>query len=177
MELRPPNNPTPFAVKRPLVLAFYQMDWFTSTKGERLRTLNQFYRDPDSWRTMLTHTATGKILQVSFKDLYDTIVWRMANPGECRIVPDILSMMLSKNPYTSIPDFDQGYIRHLIGNLKPEVVIGLGAAAKEGVSRVVCQIPVRSMCLFGKHPMEEGAHESLSSLAEEVNRELQNYGR
>lgn len=177
MELKPPNNPAPLVFKRPLVLAFYQMDWFSTQKGERLTTLNQFYRDVDSWRTMLSHTATGKTLQASFKGLYDTIVWRMANPGECKISPDIKSMLLSKAPKIEIPDFDQGYIRHLIGNLKPEVVIGLGASAREGISRVVCQIPVRSTCLFGKHPLEEGALESLTSLAEEVTKEIQKYGR
>ena len=157
-------------------MAFYQMNWFNTRKGEDLSKLNAFYLDVNSWREMIEYTASGKALRASFNDLYDKIVWRMPNPGPCKIDSSVQSMWLSKHPNAELPDFDLGYIRHLIGQLKPEIVIGLGDAAKEGLSRVVCQIPVKGQLFFGMHPCAENAVQSLSSLAEELKRELESYG-
>lgn len=171
MNLIAPASPKPLTFTRPLILAFYQMNWFSTRQGEDLKKLNAFYQDPTEWRNMIIHTASGKLLKAVFKDLYDTIVWRMPNPGPRKEVYS------AGFPVPSLTDFDEGYLRHLIGNLKPEIVLGLGTSAQEGIGRVVCQVPVRGICLFGKHPLEEGAADSLRSLLIELNSELLQYAK
>jgi hypothetical protein len=164
--LIPPDKPTPAVFKRPLVIAFYQMDWFSTRRGEDLKKLAQFYQDVQAWRHMLSFTASGKILKAAFLDLYETIVWRMPNPAPKKDA--IYNAFLERSLGGPAPDFDQGYIRHLLANVKPEIVLGLGTSAQEGIGKVICQVPHVGTCLFGKHPMEEGAAESLVNLAWEV---------
>jgi hypothetical protein len=163
----------PFVVKRPLVMAFFQMNWFSVQSGERLTRLHQFYRDHNEWRDMLSHTQSGRTLKTVFKDLYETIVWRMPNPGPKK--NPVYRATLERSLGEEIPDYDEAYIRHLLANVKPEIVIGLGTSASKGIGQVACQVPVKGAVLFGKHPLETGATESLINLAVELRTELEHY--
>lgn len=166
---------TPASFQRPLIIGFYQMDWFQKLSGDRLKQLESVYRNADEWRDMLAKTPSGKVLQPIFKDLWDRIIWRMPNPGQRK--ESFRAHAIGTMAGLTMPDYDAGYILHFLGQLKPEIVFGLGESAIQGIGRVATSVPLQGAVFFAKHPLEEGALESLVGLTYEIRMELEAYGK
>jgi hypothetical protein len=149
-------------LERPVILAFYQMDWFQKANFKALEQLRRTYLHYDHWRDMLSHTKSGTVLKTVLKDLYDRIIWRMPNPG-----PKL-------NDRAEL-DFHAPYVREVLLHLKPEIIIALGPSAHSVVGQEISSVPFTGEAFFSKHPLEPEALNSLVELASQLRKELAHY--
>lgn len=122
------------------ILAFLQNQWFRDP--ERVRTM--VARNGEEYRRRLmvyalAQSHSGRRLRAQFGDLFLTIRWE-------EVSPQIGSHSASVFPA------DHDHIRRLLAEVRPDVVLGFGALAREALPLLHA-----GPMLFAPHPAARGA--------------------
>jgi hypothetical protein len=151
----------------PTIVVIFQSPWFSAERPEILH----IYSDPAQWREKIRNTKAGSVLTKVFKDLYETIIFRAANPYP---EVDVFEKGASRNQASR--NYSPRHIAEVFAEYDPQIVVALGESAQEGVNHHLIQYPFTGIYLFGRHPLDAGALNSLVSVAGEIRKEMEYYG-
>lgn len=128
--------------RSPVIIAIFQTGWWRKDAG--MPSLNQQYADPDLWRKLIEASPSGRNIKRVFKELFDQIEWRVANP----------SPPVDRNDKI---DYDAIYIARLLNERCPDIVIAMGKSAQAGVGNYLCNKKAPFDFLTCCHPTEPNA--------------------
>ncbi len=147
----------------PTIVVIFQSRWFHADRPEILH----LYADPVGWRNKIRLSKAGAVLERVFRDLYDQLIFRAANPYP---EVDIDGVQNSSKGYSP------RHIAEIFSEYAPDIVIALGDVAQHGVNNYLVSYPWRGPYLLARHPLDPGALITLVGLAAELRKEIEAYG-